>query len=100
MATERLYLAADVIAIIYQHRWKVELFFRVMKCVLGCRHLLSDSLEGITIQVYAALIASLLLADYTGVRPTKRTYELLSFYLSGWVDDEELAERLNKLKKA
>jgi len=100
LATDRLDLPADVIALIYQHRWKIELFFRVMKCVLGCRHLLSDSLEGITIQVYAALIASLLLADYTGVRPTKRTYELLSFYLSGWVDDDELAERLNKLKKA
>jgi hypothetical protein len=99
LATDRLDLPADVIGVIYHHRWKVELFFRVLKNLLGCRHLLSDSLEGVTIQVYCALIASLLLAEYTGVRPTKRIYELLSLYLSGWVTDEELKAKLQKLRK-
>jgi hypothetical protein len=42
------------------------LFFRLLKSVLGCRHLLSDSIEGVSIQVYAALIAVLLLTEYTG----------------------------------
>jgi hypothetical protein len=100
LVTDRLDLPADVVALIYQHRWKVELFFRLFKSLLGCRHLLSDSIEGITIQVYSALIASLLLAEHTGIRPTKRTFELLTFYLSGWLDDDELIERLAKLKKA
>ena len=99
IATDRLDLPADVIALIYQHRWKVELFFRLLKSVLGCRHLLSDSIEGVSIQVYCALIASLLLAEYTGVKPGKRTHELLALYLQGWVDDDELARELTKLRK-
>ena len=99
IATDRLDLPADVIALIYQHRWKVELFFRLLKSVLGCRHLLSDSIEGVSIQVYCALIASLLLAEYTGLKPSKRTYELLALYLQGWVEDDELVGELDKLKK-
>lgn len=99
IATDRLDLPAEVIALIYQHRWKVELFFRLLKSVMGCRHLLSDSIEGVTIQVYCALIASLLLAEYTGVKPSKRLYELFALYLQGWVEDDELADRLTKLKR-
>ncbi len=99
IATDRLDLPADVIALIYQHRWKVELFFRLLKSVLGCRHLLSDSIEGVSIQVYCALIASLLLAEYTGLKPSKRTYELFALYLQGWVEDDELVRELTKLKK-
>ena len=99
IATDRLDLPADVIALIYQYRWQVELFFRLLKSVLGCRHLLSDSIEGVSIQVYCALIASLLLAEYTGVKPSKRLYELFALYLQGWVDDDELAAALARLKR-
>ena len=99
IATDRLDLPADVIALIYQHRWKIELFFRLLKSVFGCRHLLSDRLEGVSIQVYCALIASLVLAEYTGLKPSKRTYELVALYLQGWVEDDELVCELNKMKK-
>jgi hypothetical protein len=99
LATDRLDLPADVIALIYQYRWQVELFFRLLKSVLGCRHLLSDSIEGVSIQVYCALIASLLLAEYTGVKPSKRLYELFALYLQGWVKDDELAAALARLSR-
>lgn len=99
IATDRLDLPADVIGLIFQHRWKVELFFRLLKSVLGCRHLLSDSIDGVTIQVYCALIASLLLAEHTGLKPSKRTFELVTLYLQGWADDQEFARELGKLKK-
>ena len=99
IVTDRLDLPADVIALIYQYRWKIELFFRVLKSVFNCRHLLSDSLTRVTIQVYCALIAALLLAEYTGVKPSKRTYELFGLYLQGWVEDDELVCELSKLKK-
>ena len=100
LVTDRLDLPADVIALIYRHRWQVELFFRVLKSVFGCRHLLSDSIEGVTIQLYAALIATLLLAETTGLKPTQRAYELVALYLQGWVDDEEFAEHLARMKRA
>ena len=99
IATDRLDLPADVIALLYQHRWKVELFFRLLKSLMACGHLLSDSLEGVSIQVYCALIATLLLAEYTGLRPTKRAYELVALYLAGWVTDEELVRALAKLQR-
>jgi hypothetical protein len=40
IATDRLDLPADVIALIYKHRYQVELFFRLLKATLGCRHLM------------------------------------------------------------
>ncbi|NJO23451.1 MAG: IS4 family transposase, partial [Sphingomonadales bacterium] len=61
LATDRIDLDADLVALGYRFRWSVELFFRWLKCILGCRHLLSTSQNGVTIQVYAALIASLLI---------------------------------------
>ena len=67
--------------------------------VLGCRHLLSDSIEGVSIQVYCALIAALLLSEYTGVPANKRVYELMALYLQGWVSNEELARELASLKR-
>ena len=99
IATERLDLPADVIALVYLHRQKVELFFRFLKAVLGCRHLLSDSIEGVSVQVYCALIATLLLAEYTGLAVSKRTFTLVVLYLQGWVQDHELVREITKLKE-
>jgi len=99
LATDRTDLPADVIALIFLHRWKVELFFRLLKSVMGCRHLLSDSFEGVSIQVYAALIATLLLAEYTGLAPRKRTYFIVAMYLQGWVTDEEFVREIERLKQ-
>jgi len=39
--------------------------------------------NGVRMQVYVALIASLLISLWVGHAPTKRTYEMLCFYLSG-----------------
>ena len=75
----------------------IELFFRWVKCVLGCRHLLSQGLNGVRLQVYAAFIASLLINLWVGRAPTKRTYELLCFYLSGWATETELIAHIDRL---
>ena len=47
----------EMIAHFYQHRWQVELFFRWLKCILGCRKWLAESEAGVALQVYLALIA-------------------------------------------
>ena len=82
LATDRLELEAELVALGYRFRWAVELFFRWFKCVLGRRHLLSESRNGVTIQVYVAMIASLLLSLWVGKKPTKRTYEMFCFILA------------------
>jgi hypothetical protein len=97
LVTNRLDLDADLLAIAYRYRWAVELFFRWIKCVLGCRHLLSQGINGVRIQVYAAFIASLLLSLWIGRAPTKRTYEMLCFYLSGWASEEEVVAHIDRL---
>jgi hypothetical protein len=98
LATNLLDVPAEVIAFIYQQRWLIEIFFRFLKHILGCRRLLSTDPVGIEIQAYCAIIACLLIALWTGKKPTKRTYEMICFYFIGWADEEELLAHLEKLK--
>lgn len=98
IATNLYDVPAEIIADLYQHRWTIEIFFRFFKHVLGCRHLLSTSREGVEIQTYCAIIACLLLALWTDGRPTLRTHEMVCLYLQGWADEEELLAHLQKLK--
>jgi Transposase DDE domain len=99
LATNRLDLAAEHVALGYRFRWSVELFFRWFKCILGCRHLLSTSQNGITIQLYLGLIASLLISLWTGRKPTKRTLEMLQFYFAGLASAAELQAHLDQLHR-
>lgn len=99
LLTDRLDLPADLVALAYRYRWTVELFFRWMKSVLGARHLISKKQNGVTLQMYAAMIVSLLIILYTGAKPTVRTFETLQFYLLGWVTDQELDDHLVTLQK-
>lgn len=98
IATNLVDVPAEIIAEIYRQRWTIELFFRFFKHMLGCRHLLSTSRRGVEIQTYCAIIACLLLALWTGGKPTLRTFEMVCFYLQGWADEEELIAHLEKLK--
>ena len=89
---------ADVLALLYKHRWTIETFFRFYKHVLGCRHLISHCTNGIEIQTYVAIIACLLIALWTGKKPTLRTYEMICHYFSGLADEEELRTHIEKLQ--
>jgi SAM-dependent methyltransferase len=98
LVTNLMDVPADLIAEAYRLRWLVELFFRMMKQLLGCRHLLSTKRGGVEIQMYLAIIACLLILIYTGSQPNKRTYEMICFYLLGWASLEELEAHIAKLK--
>ena len=87
-------LAAGEVALLYRQRWQVELFFRWVKCILGCRHWLAESPAGAAIEMYLALIAALLLQLYTGQAPNRRMMELIQFYLLGVASLEELEQGL------
>jgi hypothetical protein len=91
-------LSAALVSQLYRCRWQIELFFRWIKCILGSRHWLAESPEGVAIQIYLALIAALLLQLYTGRRPTKRMMELIQFYLLGVASLEDLEAGLEKEK--
>jgi len=97
--TDRFDFEADVIALIFKHRWMIEIFFRFFKHVLGCRHLLSYCQNGIELQTYAAIIACMLIALWTGRKPTLRTYEMLCWYFTGMASEDELLAHIAKLQK-
>jgi Transposase DDE domain len=99
LVTNRLDLAAELVALGYRYRWAVELFFRWFKCILGSRHLLAQSRNGVTIQVYLTIIASLLISLWVGHKPGVRTLEMLQFYFTGWATEDELMAHLNSLKQ-
>lgn len=83
-------LGAELVALIYRYRWRIELFFKWLKCILGCRHWLAESEKGVALQVYCALIAALLLLRASGRRPGRRAMELIRFYLMGMATLDEL----------
>jgi hypothetical protein len=96
LVTDRLDLPAELVALAYRYRWTIELFFHWLKNILGCSHLLSESANGVAIQVYVALIASLLIVLWTGCKPSKRTWEMIQFYVIGWASLDELMNHLHK----
>lgn len=98
LVTDMLDVPAELIAAIYRLRWLVELFFKMFKHLLGCRHLLSTKQNGVEIQVYCAIIACMLILLHTGRTPTKRTFEMICFYMMGWASLEELEQHIEKLK--
>ena len=99
LATD-LEIQAELIALIYRYRWQIELFFKWLKSILGCRHLMAESPEGVAIQIYSALIAALMLQLLTGKRPGKRAMELILFYLMGCAELEEVMALLGLEKSA
>ena len=98
IATNLLEAPADVIGLIFSERWAIEIFFRFFKQILGCRHLISQDQNGIEIQTYCAIIACMLIALWTGKKPTLRTYEMICFYFTGMADEDELMAHVEKLK--
>jgi hypothetical protein len=99
IATDLLDVEADVIALIFKHRWTIETFFRFYKHILGCRHLLSYNQNGIELQTYSAILACMLISLWTGRKPTLRTYEMLCWYFTGIADEEELLSHIQRLQK-
>jgi hypothetical protein len=92
-------LSAELVSLTYRRRWSIELFFRWIKCTLGCRHFLAESPRGVAIQLYLGLIAALLLQYFIGRRPNKRMMEALKCYMLGWATAEESAALIAKHAK-
>jgi hypothetical protein len=97
LLTDQVGLDAGTIGLIYRRRWEVELFFRWFKRILQADKLLSLSQNGLTLVTYCALIASMLISLWSGRKPTKRTFEMLCFYLQGWASEETLLAHIARL---
>ena len=98
LITNRMDLDADLISHLYRQRWQIETFFKWFKCLMSSRHWFAESPEGVAIQVYLTLIASLLSMHALGRAPNIRERELLSFYIVGMASLKELIRGL-KIKR-
>jgi hypothetical protein len=94
--TNLLDLPAELVALIYRHRYTVELFFRVFKQLLGMRHLLSQRQEGIDVQVYCTVIVCLLIQLISGKKPNKAMRNIVGWYLIGLADAQDVVAFVNK----
>jgi IS4 transposase len=90
IVTNRLDLPAELVAEIYRQRWMIEMFFRIFKHVLGCKHLISDTFNGVEIQAYCAMIVCLLILLSTGEKPNKAMFQMAYYYVIGLASLSEL----------
>jgi hypothetical protein len=63
---------------------------------LKCRHWLAESQSGVSLQLYLALIAAVLLQLCLGRRPNKRMFELIQLYQMGYATTEEVIAGLKR----
>jgi hypothetical protein len=99
LLTDMTDLPAELVALIYLHRYGIEHFFRIFKQLLGMRHLLSQREEGLEIQTYCTVIVCLLICLISGKKPTLSNRNRIGFYLMGLATQEELLNHLNKEDK-
>jgi len=59
--TNNFELTAEKVALIYKKRWQIELLFKQLKQNFPLKYFLSDNENAIEIQIWAALLANLLL---------------------------------------
>lgn len=85
LLTNRQDLSAELIGLLYRHRWQIELFFRWLKCVTGLRHFMSESPTGMAVQLYVAMIGTLLVALESEARPSKYDFAQMQLAVSGAV---------------
>jgi hypothetical protein len=96
LATSLVDLPAELVALIYLHRYTIELFFRTFKQLLGLRHLLSQRPQGIDTQVCCTVIVCLLICLITGKKPSKSNRNMIGWYLIGLASQQELIDHLNR----
>ncbi len=99
LLTTLLDVPAELIGRLYRHRWSIELFFRWLKCVVKVRHLFSESNNGITMQFYIVIIATLMSYLHTGVKPSIYTAVLLSSAARGTLALDKVPEVLERIAR-
>ena len=96
LATNLMDLPAELISVIYNYRYTVEFYFRILKQLLGLRHLISEREEGIDIQINCTVIVCILIQLISGKKPNKAMRNMVYWYLLGLASEREVVKFLNK----
>ena len=99
LITNLHHVSARTIALLYQQRWQVELFFRWFKCFGNFGHLISHSREGALAHLYVTIIGALLMYLHTGYRPSKYMFAMLGQVAAGGATPEEILPILRERER-
>lgn len=92
-------VSAHTIALLYQQRWQVELFFRWFKSFGHFGQLISHNRDGVQAHLYVTIIAALLMYLHTGYRPSKYMFSLLSQVAAGGATLDEIIPILRERER-
>ncbi len=99
--TNAFLLTAEMVALLYKYRWRVELFFKWMKQHLRIKEFYGTSENAVKIQIYCAIIAYCLVAIVESeLKLEISTYELLRVLSISLLVKTPLKELLEGVKKA
>jgi hypothetical protein len=79
----------------------VELFFRWHKCTVGLKHFFSESQNGTALQVYIAVIGTLLITIEADAQPSKHEFAQMSLVACGMVslaDAKKVMQRRREME--
>lgn len=99
LITNLLDVDAEIIALLYQYRWQVELFLRWLKCYAHFDHLISHSRNGVLLQFYVVIVGVLLMYLHTGGRPSKYAMSMLSMVAQNGASLEEILPILRERER-
>jgi len=97
--TDRLYLSAHIIGLIYLQRWTIEIFFRWLKAYAHFEHMISHSPRGAETWLYVAMIGTLLMSLYTGHEPSTYAFTAMRLMISGEAEYQDLAPALARMAR-
>jgi hypothetical protein len=99
LLTNLLDIPAHVVGQLYRYRWQVELFFRWLKSYGNFRHLISQTKEGMQLNLYVAIIGIMLMYLHTGFRPSKYMFSMMSLVAGGGASLEEIMPILRERER-
>jgi hypothetical protein len=99
LITDLLDVPAWVIAALYRLRWQIELFFKWLKSYAAMDHLISHHPNGVTLQFYIAIIATLLLHLATGRRVSKYALFWLGSVANGQASFQQMRQGLARIER-
>src|SRR5690606_8542245 len=98
--TNNFELDAATVAAIYKYRWKIELFFKKLKQNFPLQYFVGDNQNAIEIQIWCALIATLLLTVIHQRNKSRISFSnvaaLLRIHITGYISIKELLALHNK----
>jgi hypothetical protein len=98
--TNNLHITPEHVALLYKHRWRVELFYKWLKQHLRIKEFYGTSENAVKVQIYAAIISYCLVAIVEHeLKLEMDTYDVLRILTISLLDKTELIELFKREKR-